>query len=113
VEVGLTPRMEIAGFDVVCLCYLDPEVLRQARRLVMRLRGRHGGAAARFCLALWGLPPAEVDMARRLTGGDAATVTLRATVDQVLDLLQTPAAVAATADAVADDRIGRELSASP
>ena len=115
VEVGLTPRMGVAGFDVVCPCYLDPSVLRQARRLILRLRGRQGGSAARFCLALWGLPVAEAEAARQATGADAVTVRLQETVERVLDLMPAaaPPEEAAMADTVVADRVGQAVSASP
>ncbi|MGE3740534.1 MAG: AI-2E family transporter, partial [Geminicoccaceae bacterium] len=63
------------SWDVVCLSYLDPSAVRQARRLVLRLRARLG-REMRFCICLWGAATDEAVQARARTQVDAVATSL-------------------------------------
>ena len=88
---------------------------RRARRAgcVLRLRARHGGATARFCLARGGCRRRRSRRRRRLTDADAVTTGWRATSMRAVAMLQTPAAVRGTDRAGRRRPLGRELSPSP
>lgn len=66
---------QIGGFDAVCVSCLDPEALRQSRRLVARLRARQAEEAV-ICLGLWGLSPAEIEAARAATQAEIVVGSL-------------------------------------
>jgi predicted PurR-regulated permease PerM len=62
-------------WDVVCLSYLDAGAVRQARRLVLRLRARFG-REMRFCVCLWGAAAGEAGEARARTQVNAVATSL-------------------------------------
>ena len=62
-------------WDLVCLSYLDASAMRQARRLVLRLRTRLG-RDTRFCICLWGASKQEVTQARAGVQIEAVATTL-------------------------------------
>ncbi len=76
---------QIGGFDAICVSYVDPEALRQARRLVGRLRARLAGDA-RICLGLYGLAPNEIDSARTTTQADMVVASLGQAVKKLAEL---------------------------
>lgn len=62
-------------WDIVCLSYLDAGAVRQARRVVLRLRARFG-RGMRFCICLWGAAAGDVAEARARTQVDAIVTSL-------------------------------------
>jgi hypothetical protein len=74
----------VGGFDVVCLSYVDPEALRQARRLTVRLRARQA-APTKLCLGLWGLRPDQAEDARAATKADIVAGSLDEAARRILD----------------------------
>lgn len=70
-------------WDVVCLSYLDAGAVRQARRLVLRLRARFGGEM-RFCICLWGAAAAEAAEARARTQVNRVATSLAEAVTAAL-----------------------------
>ena len=79
---------QIGGFDAICVSYVDPEALRQARRLVGRLRARVAGDA-QICLGLYGLAPNEIDSARTTTQADMVVASLGQAVKKLAELGRT------------------------
>ena len=102
-EGGLPAGAKLAGFDVVCLSIVDPRALRQAKRLVLRLRTRRA-EPARLYLGLWRLPSGELENARAPTGADRVVGTL----GQAVEAIRPP-----PAEAAATDRQPATVSASP
>ena len=80
---GATPP---ARYDAVCLSYLDAEAVRQARRLLLRVRARLGRSTP-ACLALWGCSDAQAERALAVTGAGAVVGSATAAVEAVLRLL--------------------------
>ena len=76
---------QIGGFDAVCVSCLDPEALRQARRLVTRLRARQAEDTV-ICLGLWGLVPAEIDAARAATQAEIVVGSLGQAVKKLSEI---------------------------
>ena len=82
--------------DVVCLSYLDAEAVRQARRLLLRVRARLGRDTP-ACVGLWGCSDAQAERAQAVTGAAAVTGSTKGAVAAVLRLLQArPEAAPAT-----------------
>jgi predicted PurR-regulated permease PerM len=78
-------------YDAVCLSYLDAGAVRQARRLLLRLRARLGrGTPA--CVCLWGSSVEQAEQALAITGAAAVVGTTAAGVDAVVALLHPNAA---------------------
>jgi hypothetical protein len=75
----------IGGFDAVSVSYVDPEALRQARRLVNRLRTRLAGDTT-ICLGLYGLAPSEIESARAATHADIVVASLGQAVKKLTEL---------------------------
>ena len=73
--------------DVVCLSYLDAEAVRQARRLLLRVRARLGRTTP-ACIGLWGCSVAQAERAQAVTGAAAVTGSTKGAVEAVLHLLQ-------------------------
>jgi hypothetical protein len=74
----------VGGFDAICLSYVDPEALRQARRLIVRLRARQATPTT-LCLGLWGLRPDQVEDARATTKADVVAGSLDEAARRILD----------------------------
>jgi predicted PurR-regulated permease PerM len=76
---------QVGGFDAVCVSYVDPEALRQARRLINRLRARLAGDTT-VCLGLYGLAPSEIESARAATHADIVVASLGQAVKKLTGL---------------------------
>ncbi len=77
-------------YDAVCLSYLDPGAVRQARRLLLRVRARLGrGTPA--CVCLWGCSTEQAAKALSITGAGAVAGSIAEAADALLDLLRPPA----------------------
>jgi hypothetical protein len=70
-------------WDIICLSYLDAGAVRQARRLVLRLRARFG-REIRFCICFWGAAAGEVVEARARTQVNAVATSLAEAVSLAL-----------------------------
>ena len=87
---------QLERVDAVCLSYLDGGAVRQARRLLLRVRARLGrGIPA--CVCLWGIGAEEAKQAAGLINADAVTGRLGEAVTSTLGLLDGEAANRAAA----------------
>lgn len=93
-EVGSLLRAPgtIGGFDAVCVSYLDATALRQARRVVGRLRLRLAPDTV-IGLGLWGLPAGEAETAMTTTRADFVVGALGLAVRKLGELEPGPSVV--------------------
>jgi predicted PurR-regulated permease PerM len=73
-------------FDAVCLSYLDAAAIRQARRLLLRLRARLGRATPAL-ICFWGSSTEHAKQAATITGADAVAGTLGEAVKTTVAML--------------------------
>ena len=69
-------------WDLICLSYLDAGAVRQARRLLLRLRARLG-REARYGICLWGASADEAEQARAVTRAELVATSLAQAVELI------------------------------
>jgi hypothetical protein len=69
-------------WDLVCLSYLDAGAVRQARRLLLRLRARLG-REARYGICLWGASVGEAEQARVVTRAELVATSLAQAIELI------------------------------
>lgn len=67
----------LAGYDAVAVVLVDPRALRQARRLLLRLRTHPETKGKPVCLTLAGLSPSEAEAVRAATGAERLAGSLQ------------------------------------